>query len=160
MMVGDGPLAEALRRRAARLSLQDRIHWLGWRSDLPAILAAADLLIAPSRWEGMPNVVLEAMASGKPVVAQAAEGISELLVDRPEQTAANNDWLGFIERIVVVAGDETLQLRLGKLNRERAESHFRLAEIIARYERLFADAIEGSQRPFGSKTRETRNNRK
>ncbi len=160
VIVGDGPLAESLRRRAARLDLQDRVHWLGWRNDLPAILAAADLLIVPSRWEGMSNVVLEAMASGKPVVAQAAEGISELLADQPEQIVAVNDWLGFIERIVVVADDETLQFRLGKLNRERTESDFRLEEVIARYERLYADAIEPSQRPFSTKTGETRNNRK
>jgi glycosyltransferase involved in cell wall biosynthesis len=160
VFVGDGPPSKALRRRTAQLGLHDRVHWLGWRGDLPAILAAADLLIAPSHWEGMSNVVLEAMASGKPVVAQAAEGISELLADRPEQSVAIDDWLGFIERIVVVAGDKTLQLRLGKLNRERAESHFRLVEIIARYERLYADVIEASQRLFGSKTQETKNNHK
>jgi len=160
VLVGDGPAAEALRRRTAQLGLQDRVHWLGWRGDLPGILAAADLLIAPSRWEGMSNIVLEAMASGKPVVARAAEGISELLADQPEQKFAIHDWLGFIDRIVVVASDVALQLRLGKLNRAKAEISFRLDQTIARYERLYADLIEGSQRQFSSKMRETKNNRK
>jgi glycosyltransferase involved in cell wall biosynthesis len=160
VFVGDGPAATALRRRTVQLGLHDRVHWLGRRGDLPAILAAADLLIVPSRWEGMSNVVLEAMASGKPIVAQAAEGISELLAEQPEQMVAINDWLGFIDRIVVVASDDSLRMRLGKLNRARAESHFRLNEIIARYEQLYADLIAFSQRPFVSKTRETRNNRK
>jgi glycosyltransferase involved in cell wall biosynthesis len=144
VMVGNGPSAEALRRRVAELGLQDRVHWLGWRGDVPAILAAADLLIAPSRWEGMSNAVLEAMASGKPIVALAAEGISELLGDEPRQIVPANDWLGFVDRIGVIAGDISLRLRLGQINRRRVESHFRLDQVIASYERLYLCLIGGS----------------
>jgi glycosyltransferase involved in cell wall biosynthesis len=145
VMVGEGPMTETLRRRSAKLGLQNRVHWLGWRSDLPAILAAADVLIAPSRWEGMSNVVLEAMVSGKPIVAQAAEGIFELLGKQPLQVAALNDWLGFIDRIAVVASDVELQSRLGEGNRRWAEMHFGLDRAVGAYERLYLSLIEAPQ---------------
>jgi len=153
VMVGDGPMSEPLRRRTAELGLQDRVHWLGWRSDLPGILAAADLLVAPSRWEGMSNVVLEAMASGKPIVAQAAEGILELLADEPQQIVPPSDWLGFVDRIVAIAADIGLQTRLGEINRRRVESNFRLDQAIMSYERLYSSLIEGSQTLSSTKIR-------
>ena len=141
VFVGDGPRLDALRRRTAEHGMQDRVHWLGWRSDLRSILAAADLLVAPSRWEGMSNAVLEAMASGKAVVAQSCEGIADLLpsvgrVSRPDQDVAQSceattdlssdqseqvvdagDWLGFIDRIVAIADDAALRSKLGAANR-------------------------------------------
>jgi starch synthase (maltosyl-transferring) len=144
VMIGDGPAGAALRRCAAKLGVQDRVHWLGWRDDLPAILAAADLLIAPSRWEGMSNVVLEAMASRKPVVAFAAEGISELLSNDPQQVAARDDWPGLIDRVVEIVGDISPQQRLGEINRRRIESDFRLDPVVTAYERLYEHLIGGS----------------
>src|SRR5439155_4746020 len=62
LLIGNGPQAAALQHCARRLRVQDRVHFGGWRNDVPSIMAAADLLVLPSRWEGMPNVVLEAMA--------------------------------------------------------------------------------------------------
>jgi glycosyltransferase involved in cell wall biosynthesis len=157
VFVGDGPRLDALRRRAGELGVQDRIHWLGWRSDLPAIIAAAEMLVAPSRWEGMSNTVLEAMAGGKPVVALQSEGIAELLGDLVQQHSAApqvvsaGDWLGFIDRIAAIAGDAELCKRLGAANRARAESKFRLADVVIAYERLYWQLIGGSAASFGAK---------
>ncbi len=78
VMVGDGPERMALERFCAART-PGRVHFLGTRADVPEILAAADLLVLPSRWEGMPNVVLEAMAAGLPVVATDVEGVREAL---------------------------------------------------------------------------------
>jgi glycosyltransferase involved in cell wall biosynthesis len=68
-------------RQAQGGPVADRIHFAGPRADIPELLQACTLLVLPSRWEGLPNVVLEAMAAGRPVVATAVEGTTELLQD-------------------------------------------------------------------------------
>lgn len=77
--VGWGEDEEMLRARALELRVGSRVRFLGFRADVPRILAAADLLVLPSRWEGMPYAVLEAMASAKPVVATPVDGARDLV---------------------------------------------------------------------------------
>src|SRR5207244_1839586 len=83
LVAGRGPQAAALQSLARQLGVNAHAHFLGWRDDVPAILGVSDLFVLPSRWEGMPNAVLEAMAAGLPVVATRADGIAEL-VDHDE----------------------------------------------------------------------------
>lgn len=75
--VGTGPLEAALRARAHALGVAARVLFLGQRDDVPALMAAADLLCLPSYFEGHPLVILEAMAAGLPVVAARSLGITE-----------------------------------------------------------------------------------
>ena len=79
LLVGDGPQRADLERISQQAGITARVHFAGWRPEIPEILAASRLLILPSRWEGMPNVVLQAMASGLPVLATDVEGVRELL---------------------------------------------------------------------------------
>jgi glycosyltransferase involved in cell wall biosynthesis len=79
LFVGSGTLEPQLRKNAT--DLMHRVALAGQRSDVPSLMKSAVCLALPSRWEGMPNVVLEAMAAGTPVVAAAVEGVSELLAD-------------------------------------------------------------------------------
>ncbi len=81
LIVGDGPLREQLRAKAHAFTLDDAVRFLGHRDDVPRLLAATDLLVLPSLYEGLPNVVLEAMRFRKPVVATAAPGTTEVVVD-------------------------------------------------------------------------------
>lgn len=78
-ILGDGPALEELRRLADAELVSDRVHFLGYRDDLRAIIAGADLLLAPSRAEGFGLAALEAMAQGVPVVASRVGGLPELL---------------------------------------------------------------------------------
>lgn len=77
--VGDGPSGEWLRSAVSRSSLRQRVKLVGWRPDPAPWLQAADVVLFPSRWEGMANALAEALAAGKPVLAHAVEGVSELL---------------------------------------------------------------------------------
>jgi len=81
-VVGDGPLREPLMRLAEDLGIADRIKFVGWvhRDKLPDIYRQADVFVFPSRHEGMSNVVLEAMASGLPVIATDIAGNHDLVV--------------------------------------------------------------------------------
>ncbi len=78
-LAGTGPLAAELESLVARLGLTPRVRFLGWRGDVAALLAAADVLVCPSRHEPLGNVVIEAWAHRTPVVAAAARGPAALI---------------------------------------------------------------------------------
>ena len=79
LVVGPGDGAR-LEHRARELGLAERVRFTGARKDVPELLAALDFLVLPSRWEGMPYIVMEAMASGLPVVATPVDGARELIL--------------------------------------------------------------------------------
>ncbi len=142
LLVGDGPQRPQLERAASGSTVSDRIHFLGYRRHVPEILAASDLLLLPSRWEGMPNVVLEAMASRKPIVTTRVEGISELLGPQTEaQSVELDDAEGFISRVVQIASDVQLAASLGAENRRRVETNFQLDAMVAAYESLYEEQL-------------------
>jgi len=78
-LAGEGPERAALTALAARLGVAERVRFLGWRDDVPALLAAADVFLCPSRHEPLGNVVIEAWARSTPVVAAASQGPRELI---------------------------------------------------------------------------------
>lgn len=145
LIVGNGPQKiDMLKRLAERCGIEDRVHFVGWRGDVPAILAASDLLVLPSAWEGMPNAILEAMAAGLPVVATAAEGVRELLGRAADaQAVAIDDADGFAAAISLIISNDNLARDLGAQNRRRAESDFSLAGMVRRYEEMFERAASG-----------------
>lgn len=79
LIVGEGEERQALNHLAKDLLIESQVHLPGWRAEVPEILAACQLFVLSSRWEGMPNVLLEALASGLPCVATDVEGVRELL---------------------------------------------------------------------------------
>ncbi|HYE91190.1 MAG TPA: glycosyltransferase [Terriglobales bacterium] len=81
VLVGEGPLRAALERRARERGVADRCRFVGIRTDLGDLLAAFDLLVIPSRSEGLPYLLLEAMTVGTPLVATAVGGIPEAVTD-------------------------------------------------------------------------------
>ncbi|WP_423594993.1 glycosyltransferase family 4 protein [Roseateles sp. MS654] len=80
-MIGDGEFRGELEAAITASGQADRIRILGWRSDVPALLKALDLMVLPSRWEGMPLAILEAMSSGIPVIASDIPGNHHLVRD-------------------------------------------------------------------------------
>jgi glycosyltransferase involved in cell wall biosynthesis len=92
LVVGDGPMAASLHHRAgATPSLADRVHWVGLQTDAHRWLAAMDLLLLPSRWEGTPLTLMEAMAAGLPVIASDLPGVRWVLEGLPETGTAPGD---------------------------------------------------------------------
>jgi glycosyltransferase involved in cell wall biosynthesis len=135
--VGDGGLAEQLRGLAARLRIDDKVHLLARRNDVPDLLDAADLFVLPSLFEGMPLAVIEAMAKGLPVVASAVSGTPEALGDagRVLATPVRNPAFpqalaAAIERLVL---DPSERRDLGAAARARAETCFRESRMVERY---------------------------
>jgi glycosyltransferase involved in cell wall biosynthesis len=142
LLVGDGPLRARLQAQAAKLGIAERVHFALWQENIPGILAASRLLVLTSRYEGLPNVVMEAMASGLAVVAMEVEGVTELLGDMyPLQVASTLS--EFAESVAQLLQHEHLALACGLQNRARVEQHFSLPAMVAAYERLFADLAAG-----------------
>jgi glycosyltransferase involved in cell wall biosynthesis len=117
--------------RAAGLG--SRLRMLGYRSDIPALLAAADIFTLPSRFEGLPMSVIEAMLTGLPVVASNVRGPAEQVVDgvtglsvTPGDEAALGDALGRLVR------DPALRRRMGEAGRQRALDCYDEAKVLAR----------------------------
>jgi glycosyltransferase involved in cell wall biosynthesis len=79
LIAGDGADRESLTALAAQLGVSDRVHWVGFRADLPAVLSACDVFVLSSRVEGMANVMLEAMAAGCLIVATDISGVKEAI---------------------------------------------------------------------------------
>lgn len=139
VIVGDGPERKSLGDLAVRLGIQDRVHFVGWRSDVPELLRATEILLLPSRWEGMPNVLIEAMGSRLPVVATAVEGVLEVLGPLAEvQAVPAGDAVAFTEAVCRIAEDPSFRSQLGNANHERIQEHFSLSAMIARYEELYS----------------------
>lgn len=147
LIVGDGPRAARLRRLATQLGLEARVRFVGWQGNVPGILAISDLVVLPSAWEGMPRVVLEAMACQRPVVATDVEGVRELLGPLAEaQIAPPGDSDTFVHNVVQLARNLTLAADVGRDNRERAMRFFSLPRMVAEYQNLYESLAGKEQR--------------
>ena len=144
MIAGTGPLRSDLDSMIQRLGLGDRVRLLGLRLDMPALYAASDALVLSSAWEGMPNVVLEAMASATPVVATAVGAVPEIVSDGesglivpPRDHAALADAMAQMMELP----DETRQA-FGRAGYDFLLSEFSRESVIDRWEELFYHLLD------------------
>ena len=138
VFVGTGPLEEALRARTEQLGLASRVRFLGYRQDIPDCLKAADVFAMPSDTEGLPIALLEALATGMPLVASAVGAIPEALGAPPAGILIPpKDTVALRDAIVRLAGDSDLRARLSTLAQERVAA-YTLDRMTDRYEELYS----------------------
>jgi sugar transferase (PEP-CTERM/EpsH1 system associated) len=141
VLVGEGPAAGALRDRAERPDLDGRVHFLGRRDDIPLVLRGLDVFALPSLNEGISNTVLEAMASGLPIVATRTGGNPELIEDGVTgRLVPVGDAAALAQALGTYARDPLLRTLHGKAARERAVEEFGLDRMVDRYRRLYLEA--------------------
>jgi glycosyltransferase involved in cell wall biosynthesis len=136
VVVGDGPERPRLERRARELGVQDRVYFAGRRPKKEALglMAACDLFVLNSAYEGLPHVVLEAMALGLPVVATAAGGTPEVVRDGETGVLIPGRYGTLGASLSALARDPALRRRLGRAARQwigerlSAENMIRLTE--------------------------------
>lgn len=149
LVVGDGAECDAVRSRLAASGLLDRLHWLGRRppEEVAELLAASDLFCFPSHGEGMPNALLEAMATELPSVATRVGGVPEairhgvegLLVERGDEAA-------LIREVRSLLGDPSARMRMGRAARCRALERFSWVANAAGHGRIYGSILGGGQR--------------
>ncbi len=137
-LAGEGPEEHALRDQAERLQIMDRVRFLGWRDDGPALMAAADMLVCPSRIEPLGNVVIEAWAQGKPVAAARARGPAALIKDGVSGMLAEcEDADGLAHVIRRILDNPDLAADLAAAGRKSYEQSFTETAVVARYQAFF-----------------------
>lgn len=142
LLVGDGPLGEKMRAWVAKENLQSRIHFAGRRNDVPTLFRAADLFVLPSLWEGLPNVVLEAMAAGIPIVASRVEGVSDLLDDnRTGLIVPPNSSADLAEAIDRLLADPEHGRQMGRQAQHIVQAGFGWERIVEKYEHAYHDLL-------------------
>ena len=142
LLVGDGELRDDLEAQARAIGLSEAVTFAGIRTDVPEILAALDVFVLPSLWEGMPNAVLEAMAAGLPVVATAVGGIPELVVDGVTGLLVPpHAPISLAEAIVRLLDAPDLRRQMGQAGRERVKKRFTVERMVSRTEALYGELI-------------------
>jgi glycosyltransferase involved in cell wall biosynthesis len=143
-IAGDGPQLTSLRERVNQEHMDQRIRLLGWTSQESLIYEYqnASVFVFPSRHEGMPNAVLEAMASGLPVIATRIAGNDELVLDgETGRLVPPEDPEALRQSLKEMLGDEALRARMGRAARERAVSQYAWSATAQRYIGMLEEAM-------------------
>ena len=140
VLMGRGEQERALRQWCRTSPVGQRVHLVGWQAAPLAWMHTAELLFLPARYEGMPNVVLEAMSVGCPVASFDVDGVRELLGEShvtSQQLAPPGEWSALAAVITQLAQDPQTRSACGTANRRRVEQHFQLEPQLAKYEQLY-----------------------
>jgi glycosyltransferase involved in cell wall biosynthesis len=139
---------EKLHAEARRLGVEDKILWLGYRQDVPDLLGALDLYVLASLDEMFPVGVLEAMASGKPIVVTRVGGTPECLPnDRAGILVPPANVESLAKTVIDLLCDEGRRTVMGAAARAAVEQHFTVEALTPQIEALFARVVERRQGP-------------
>jgi len=137
-IAGEGPQGAALSKLAEDLGVTGRVRFLGWRDDSDALMQACDLFVCSSRHEPLGNIVLEAWAAGKPVVAAAAAGPTSLIGENEAgYLVPVEDASALAEGVRAVSGDAALAERLAQEGHARFERDYTEDAVVAKYLSFF-----------------------
>jgi glycosyltransferase involved in cell wall biosynthesis len=139
VIAGEGPERAALLELALHAGVSDRLHLPGWRTDTAALLAAADLLVCPSRHEPLGNVVIEAWSARRPVVATAADGPRELIASgRDGLLVPPEDPNALAHAMRSLLEDRRHAMALAEAGRLRYEVEHAESPVVARWRQFLA----------------------
>ena len=143
LVAGDGPKAPELRARVRDVGLESHFRLLGHRDDMPSFMAGLDVFVLPSFWEGLPNVVLEAMAAGCAVVATNVGGTRELVEHGlTGLLVPARDPQAIADAVRRVLNDPVWARRLADAAREKAGS-YTLERMVARTQQVYDEVLAG-----------------
>ena len=138
MIAGDGRDGEKIVSRIAEQGLGKAVHLLGHRADVPKILAASDVFVSSSLWEGLPLAILEAMAAGLPVVATEVGDVPQIVNAESGATVPPGNPAALAHGIASLLDDPIRARSLGACGRQRVEREFGIATWFDRHRALYA----------------------
>lgn len=139
LLVGDGPCRDELERQVAAQQLQEQVIFTGNRTDIPQVMRCIDIFVLPSLAEGISNTMLEAMASGIPVIATKVGGNAELLPIALHSTnlVPSQDSSALAQAIQRYLKATDTRLADGKLLQQHCQQHFSISGMVSQYQQLY-----------------------
>jgi len=152
VLVGDGILRPTIEQFIQAHGLQTKVILLGWRRDIPALLAAMDIVVLTSLWEGQPIALLEAMAAGKPIVAYDTDGVKEIICNNENgYVLGQGDITGLADKIIGLLSDSKQAKEMGAKGRERLiRSEHSARQMMRSIERLYANLLIANNSMWGN----------
>lgn len=144
LMVGDGPLRPQVEELLENLGLQGKTILTGIRRDIPELMAAMDVFLLTSRWEGLPRVIPQAMSMGLPVVATSVDGSQEVIKNGVNGFLCPAGDLNSLSNCCLeILRNPELRLQLGQAGRQTAQQGFDLSQMIAQIDSLYMELLNG-----------------
>ena len=141
ILVGDGILRKIVEKRIVALGLGERFKLLGWRRDIAEILAATDILVLTSLWEGLPRVLPQAMIMGIPIVATKVDGTPEAVIDGVNGFLRDpHDVRGMAENIYYLLNHSDKAVAMGKKGKGMVEA-FDIGKMVREQEKLYLSLL-------------------
>jgi glycosyltransferase involved in cell wall biosynthesis len=145
LICGDGPLRGELQSHIDRMHLQEPVKLLGNRNDIDRFLQSADIFVLPSRWEGLPVALLEAMGMGLPVVATQVEGVDEVLErDTDGLLVPPEDAMALGEALLRLIASAALRRNMGAAARGRIQESYTLDIMCEKYLVVMRSLVRGT----------------
>ena len=142
LVVGDGPLRNDLESQAHELGIQNSVTFTGMRRDIPNVLAALDVLVISSLWEGIPVTLLEGMASALPVVATKVGSIPDVVTDETAILVPPSDPTTIAQACLKLANNQDLRFSLGQAGLKRVTANYSIDAMIDRTASLYAELLQ------------------
>jgi glycosyltransferase involved in cell wall biosynthesis len=143
LFVGDGEEKEGITNQISNSGLENNIYLLGIRKDIPELLAISDLFVLPSLYEGMSNVILEAMAASLPVIASDVDGVREVVVHKETGYIVPKADPDALEKSInSLLENEDLRIKMGKMGYERILSAFSDQVMCEKYESVLKSYLD------------------
>jgi glycosyltransferase involved in cell wall biosynthesis len=142
-LIGDGPLRNQLEEQAKNLGIDQNVKFWGYQNNAVAYIKAADIMVMPSKIEGLPGVILEALSCGKPVIASAVGGIPEVVLnDQNGYVIKEYKIEDYISKIKTVLNDDELRKSMSQNAQKLIHEEFLMPKIAKRFESIYKDILK------------------
>jgi len=140
LLIGDGGLRPEIERSIKELNLEKKVILAGWRKDIPQLLKVLDILVLTSRWEGLPRVFPEAMASGLPIVANKVDGAPEAIEEGMNGFLTSvGDIRGMAGKIISLLDNPEMAKEMGRKGREKVFPEFDIDLMVEKINDLYQE---------------------
>lgn len=141
-LVGDGPYLEKMKELAINLGIIDKIKFLGYRSDIPQILAQAQIFTLISNWEGFPRTTVEAMRAELPVIVSDVGGASEAVIEGVTgYSIAQGGVDSLHQKLLTLVSDSNLRKKMGEQARKRYQDYFTFQKMFEQTLKVYEQVL-------------------